>query len=72
MNKNIYKTFPAIVHPIRWPGGETEESLFNYLKGFRLDGSASNELENYPKLEVHSSLDSELNKLPGRFFINPR
>ncbi len=62
-----------MVHPIRYPAGETEKSLFNYLKGFKLEGTAfNNELENYLKSEVHSSLDSELNKLPGRFFINSR
>ena len=65
MNKNIYKIFPAMVHPIRYPAGETEKSLFNYLKGFRLDGSASNELENYLK-EDFKRFVYTLNLLPEK------
>lgn len=46
-NENPYHLFPEIVHPIEYPDGETERSLLNYLRGFRLDGHIGNELENY-------------------------
>ncbi len=49
MGSNIYKIFPELVHPIQYTEGETELSLFNYLKAFRLDGSTGNELDNYLK-----------------------
>ncbi len=49
MSIGIYDIFPQILHPIQYPNGETELSLLNYLKGFKLDGSSGNELENYLK-----------------------
>lgn len=46
-NEAIYQLFPEILHPIQYPEGETEQSLFSYLQDFRLDGHTGNELENY-------------------------
>ncbi|MEM7062890.1 MAG: methyltransferase domain-containing protein [Cyanobacteria bacterium P01_B01_bin.77] len=43
----VYKLFPEVLYPIEYPDGETEHSLLNYLKDFRLDGHIGNELENY-------------------------
>ncbi len=43
----VHSAFPKMVHPIQYPSGETEESLLNYLQGFRLDGATGNELDNY-------------------------
>ena len=38
---------PSLQHPIVYPDGYDEKTLFNYLSAFRLDGDANNELEAY-------------------------
>lgn len=63
MSINICDIFPQILHPIQYPNGETELSLLNYLKGFRLDGSSGSELENYLK-EDFKRFVYTLNLLP--------
>ncbi|MGZ8215744.1 class I SAM-dependent methyltransferase [Methylomagnum sp.] len=65
MNTNIYEIFPEMLHPIKYPVGETEESLFNYLNGFRLDGSDSNDLKNYLKADFKRFVYT-LNLLPDK------
>lgn len=44
---DVYKLFPELNVPIQYPDGETHNTLFNYLKEFKLDDSNHNELINY-------------------------
>jgi len=65
MHTDIYNIFPEMIHPIQYPGGETEKSLLNYLMGFRLDGSTGKELENYLKQDFKRFVYT-LNLLPEK------
>ncbi len=39
--------FPEMIYPIAFPGGYTRESLYEYLKGFSLNGAPPKEVEVY-------------------------
>lgn len=41
------QALPEINYPLTFPEGHTEQSLLDYLSGFRLDGSGGDELVNY-------------------------
>ncbi|MCI5221118.1 MAG: methyltransferase domain-containing protein [Candidatus Electrothrix sp. AR4] len=62
---DIYQIFPEMAYPIQYPDGETEESLLNYLTGFRLEGSTGNELEGYLKQDFKRFVYT-LNLLPEK------
>jgi SAM-dependent methyltransferase len=47
MISDLNKKVPTLVHPLHYPQGYDEKSLFKYLDGFRLDGAENNELANY-------------------------
>lgn len=63
MSAEINTIFPEIVRPLRYPAGETEQSLFEYLNGFHLDGSTGNELDNYLREDLRRFVYT-INMLP--------
>lgn len=46
-DQKTHELFSELVRPIKYPEGETEESLYEYLAGFGLDGANGDELKGY-------------------------